>query len=265
MMQEPGLGSRSLPREHTFRRTLALRRVEELGSDLLAAGVEADVGHHGTVRLHAPRLRSLERAKASWPDMCRSRYMLHLDGYSYSASLKYRLACGAVVLRVVGAIAVGRKSVAPIEWWEAATPLRPHEEYVQIDANLSNLMPEVRRLQREPHLSRRISDAAASYAQKAIGPAAISSYMDALLSEYVKLFGKWARVCGRSTGTIHRVSEVDARREACAEARETRQRAESAEHRGLRPSLVCRTVALGAAGRKPSAHELRRGVSVAGA
>ena len=34
------------------------------------------------------------------PEQCRNRYLLHLDGNAYSASLKYKLACGSLVLVV---------------------------------------------------------------------------------------------------------------------------------------------------------------------
>jgi hypothetical protein len=274
-MMEPGLAARTLPREHQFRRSIALRHVASLGAALAAAGVEADVGHYGSLHLR-PSMRGLERARASWPDMCRSRYMLHLDGYSYSASLKYRLACGAVVLRVQGAVGVGRRSLPPIEWFEAATPLRPDIEYVSILPNLSNLVTEVQRLQRDPLRAQRLSDAAARYAATAIAPAAVSSYLEAFLAAYATLFGRWVLRCG-SGRAAPRVPEVDPRSEACAEALEalessrrkksptssapSRSRAPHAghvgadgvngaehaghgaeRHRDLHPSLVCRTI-----------------------
>ena len=233
-LNEPGGGKeKTLPGDHRFRRSRMLRDLWHMRASLSALNVSSDV-------VHISSRYPTNQPRTSWIDMCRSRYMMHVDGYSYAAALKFRLACGAVVLRIAGANSFfNNRLEAPIEWFEAATPLTPGVEYVAIDANRSNLLDEVRQLQSDPLRARAISDAAATYAATAISPAAVSSYLAAVLTAYAALFARWSSRCALAKG---REPDVPTEPAACA-ARAAADAAEVRSPTGLLP-VVCSTLLL---------------------
>lgn len=69
-------GQDRLPREQASRRELAVQHFEALARNLSKLGVRADVR---------------ELPKLSWREMCRARYMLHVDGIGSSMALKCEL------------------------------------------------------------------------------------------------------------------------------------------------------------------------------
>ena len=86
--------------------------LQRLGREDVGVPIDArDSGYFGRSRDYVPVDRQ-----------CDARFLLHLDGNAYSASLKYKLACGSVVV-VVG---------SPFhEWWYAG--LREGVHYVRVD------------------------------------------------------------------------------------------------------------------------------------
>ena len=194
-----------------------LAHMHALQPQLASMNVSVDVGHSSKRGPLGGTLTKFNLPAVDWPTLCRSRYMLHLDGYSYAAALKYRLACGAIVLRVPGGNSIGGQVVeAPIEWFEAATPMRPGVEYVPIWPNMSNLMDEVRELERDPERAQGISNAAVGYTSRALSPASVSSYMAELLHAYALFFSTWQRSCRDLSQ--HRIPEVDPESSACEAA-----------------------------------------------
>ena len=239
VMNQP-FNNRNLPVEHRYRRSRMVELFhDELESKLAELGVSSDVGHAGRLALRGS-ITWMQRQRASWPDQCHSRYQLHVDGFSYAASLKYRLACGAVVLRISGANGVGHRLEAPLEWFEAVRPLRAGVEYVEISPNMSNLVEEVRQLQRDPQKAQRLSAAAASYAANELSQAAVSSFLDAFLTAYATLFAQWHQSCGRAAAHA-RVREVEADPAGCAAAAEREALEAPSADPHLRP-VVCATV-----------------------
>ena len=135
-MNEPAYKT-DLPLMHRFRRSRMLQLIERQ-SRLAALGVQVDVGHvKGKQGFNfVGMMQRFNRQPVDIHTQCRSRYQLHVDGFS-AAALKYRLACGAVILRVTGGNSVAHKLEVPIEWFEAVQPLRPGSEYVAIAPDLS--------------------------------------------------------------------------------------------------------------------------------
>lgn len=167
------------PIEYRIRRSLVGHYFANRSAELAALGLQDDV--------------LLERGRMSWREMCTALYQLHVDGYTNAYSLKYRLACGAVILRVEGGNWVGGHIEVPVEWWEAVEPLVPGLHYIPVQANLSNLMGQLRgtTLPR----SHSIAHQAAGYARRHLSPAAVDCYKLAFLEEYVHLYQRWNKVC----------------------------------------------------------------------
>ena len=191
-----------LPLEHRRRRGYALREVLQQRARLAQAGIAVDV--QGTSPLSASHVRWNARETGhalqghlSWPQQCASRYLLHLDGFSYSASLKYKLACGAVVLRVSGGNLLHRGAQQfepPVEWFEAVHPLA--NATVPLLANLSGWVDELLRVNADEARREALSTAAANYARRHLSPDAVTCYMATVLRAYMRLYGKWEAVCG---------------------------------------------------------------------
>ena len=195
-MNEPAYKT-DLPLMHRFRRSRMLQLIERQASRLAALGVQVDVGHvKGKQGFNfVGMMQRFNRQPVDIHTQCRSRYQLHVDGFSYAAALKYRLACGAVILRVTGGNSVAHKLEVPIEWFEAVQPLRPGSEYVAIAPDLSNLVDHIERLELNPADARRMSSAAAAYASRVLAPAAISNYLTIFLTAYAALYAEWDAVC----------------------------------------------------------------------
>ncbi|KAL6774600.1 hypothetical protein ACKKBG_A25610 [Auxenochlorella protothecoides x Auxenochlorella symbiontica] len=71
----------------------ALVQLRKEGRDEAELGARLDVEDTEFVASNAARFEWVD----TW---CNSKYMLHTAGFSYSAALKYRLACGALVFKV---------------------------------------------------------------------------------------------------------------------------------------------------------------------
>lgn len=191
-----------LPLEQRTRRSVALAAARRASPALARLGVAVDV---------ASATPDETRRRLSWAEMCRARYQLHLDGFGYSFALRYRLACGSIVLRprAVGAVARGLNE-PHFEWWEAAWPMRPGVEYVPLHANLSDLELEVRRLERSPHEALRVWRAAAAYTQRALPPEAASCFWRHFLIAYTGLHAAWQRTCAGAQPAARAVSWLEA-------------------------------------------------------
>ena len=172
---------RRLPLEQQKRREKALRKFSRLHEPLARIGLRQDVRK-------APPL--------SWEDMCRARFALHVDGSGASNALKYRLACGNVVLRVRGLNQLGRFVEPQLEWWELLEPPKSGTEWIEIVANLSTVLSHLQALQATPSRAAAIGQAAARYARRVLSPAVVRCYWLTLLQEYARLFGAWRRTCG---------------------------------------------------------------------
>lgn len=85
--QHQPFNNANLPPEHRYRRSYVLQAMNSLAPRLATLGVAVDV--HATDAQLGQRARD---RKLTWPQMCAARYQLHVDGYSYAAALKYRLA-----------------------------------------------------------------------------------------------------------------------------------------------------------------------------
>lgn len=173
----------TLPLEHRHRRTHAVAQLMQHRGRLERAGIKVDVqGGH-----------------LNWSQQCTSRYLLHLDGYSYSASLKYKLACGAVILRVTGGNLLhrgGRRFEPPLEWFEAVAPLT--NVTIPILANMSDMEAKLLDIHENPSRLKALSTAATNYAQMHLSPDAVMCYLAVVLRTNIRLFGRWKRMCGRS-------------------------------------------------------------------
>ena len=176
-----------LPIEHRRRRGHALRHVLQQRAQLAEAGIAVDV--QGTPSTTHER-------HLSWPQQCISRYLLHLDGFSYSASLKYKLACGAVVLRVEGGNLLhrgGQQFEPPLEWFEAVHPLT--SATIPVPANFSGWVEHLLRVHQDEERREALSTAAAEYARTHLSTDAVACYLASVLRAYLRLYGQWVRVC----------------------------------------------------------------------
>eukprot|EP00966_Prymnesium_polylepis_P076064 1763593-Prymnesium_polylepis.2 len=135
----------------------------------------------------------IEREWMGWKDMCRALYQLHVDGYTNAYSLKYRLACGATMLRIEGGNWVGRTTEVPTEWYEAVTPLEPGVHYLPVFANFSNLVDQVVRTSRQD--AGRIAQHAASYAKHHLSPDAVHCFKSTFITMYAKFYERYSRFC----------------------------------------------------------------------
>lgn len=181
-----------LPSEQRARRSLAVRTFKRLNHTLVSTlGIASDVHFASDSPSHPAHL--------TWPSACNARYQLHVDGIAaYSLALKYRLTCGAVVLRVPGVSVVGNHIEPQREWWEAAVPPTAGVEYEQLDPtlNASKLLATLRRLEADDGAhARRVGRAAAEYAAEQLSPAAVRCYWRSLLVEYASLHARVRRAC----------------------------------------------------------------------
>ena len=184
----------ALPYEQRYRRRLALEaveRLERLGT-LAALNLSADV-----TCWRPESCAPTAGRKLSWARMCESRYMLHLDGFGYSNSLRNRLACGSIVLRPRSLEAVGRVHEQAREWWEAVKPLTDGVEYIPLEANMTNLEGTLYRLEGSPGRARRVQKAALAYVRDYLSADAIVCYWRSLILAYSDLFDKWRVTCQR--------------------------------------------------------------------
>ena len=192
--------SKTMPFEQRFRRYVALDAVERLERDgsLSQLSLSADATCRTQECLQRSRARN-HSEYMSWPEMCRSRYMLHLAGFGFSYALRYRMACGSLVLRPKALEPVGRW-LEPVgrEWWEAVSPLRPGVEYVELDGNLSQLLPELKRLEADRGLARSMQEKAMAYVRDSISDDAVLCYWRQLLEQYAGLFAQYRATCAGS-------------------------------------------------------------------
>ena len=118
---------------------------------------------------------------------CASRYLLHLDGNAYSAGLKYKLACGSLVLKVHSGFD---------EFYYPG--LVPNEHFVPVKAVPNKhverrMVPELLRLLEEAESpagaarARRIAAAGQRFVREQLSEQGISCYWYVLLRHYVLL------------------------------------------------------------------------------
>ena len=186
-----------LPDVQRHRRTVALQQMErfDAAGELDKLNLSANVTCPATSRLrHCNSRRS--SARLSWTEMCRSRYMLHLAGFGFSYALRYRLACGAIVIRPSALESVAQSLESPMEWWEAVRPLRAGVQLVELDANMTHLIEELTQLEaagREG--ARRMQAAALAYVREVLSDDAVLCYWRQLLLKYADIQAAWHKKC----------------------------------------------------------------------
>ena len=168
-----------LPPEQRQRRRFALDTFQSLRTQLRQLGLRADVSGK----------------PLSMQEMCDAKYQLHVDGTSASNSLKCRLACGNVVLRVKALNSVGRFVEPQLEYWELLQPPEAGVEWVELEGNLTNAVPELTRLQREPGLADAIGRKGREYVRRVLSPEAVSCFWLQLLREYATIYAQWRGLC----------------------------------------------------------------------
>ncbi|GAX76445.1 hypothetical protein CEUSTIGMA_g3890.t1 [Chlamydomonas eustigma] len=165
-----------------YRKTLlpVLIGHQQNGTDSENLGLKTDVVDTGFVTSNQKDFVWLDR-------QCTYRYLLHTAGFSYSAGLKYKLACGSVVLLF--------ESKYQEFYYPALKPGEHYESFPEADADTlhKNVFPQIKarlhKLEAEHHDNRPdMAQAARDFARSQLTQEALSCYWLKALIVYSKIF-----------------------------------------------------------------------------
>ena len=121
----------------------------------------------------------------SLDEQCLFQYLPHAPGHTYSAMLKYKLACGSVALPMANAYH---------EWWDRAIVNGTHALTIKKDA--SDLWDVVNRAAADPRGAATIAQGGAQLAEDLLGDDGVDCYWAQLLRRYVPLVMERVADCG---------------------------------------------------------------------
>ncbi|KAI5365280.1 Putative glycosyl transferase CAP10 domain-containing protein [Septoria linicola] len=108
---------------------------------------------------------------------CRYMFIAHVEGRSYSASLKYRQACRSVI--------VAHKLQYIQHYHYLLVAEGPHQNFVQVARDFSDLTPKIEELLANPVKAKEIADnSVGTFRERYLTPAAEACYWRALIRGY---------------------------------------------------------------------------------
>ncbi|KAF2212123.1 hypothetical protein CERZMDRAFT_98037 [Cercospora zeae-maydis SCOH1-5] len=108
---------------------------------------------------------------------CKYMFIAHVEGRSYSASLKYRQACRSVI--------VAHKLQYILHYHYLLVAEGPHQNFVQVERDFSDLTPKIEELLANPIKAQEIADnSVRTFRERYLTPAAEACYWRALIRGY---------------------------------------------------------------------------------
>ncbi|KAJ5494890.1 hypothetical protein N7539_000006 [Penicillium diatomitis] len=130
-------------------------------------------------------------------DHCRYMFIAHVEGRSYSASLKYRQACRSVI--------VAHKLQYIQHHHYLLVSSGPNQNYVEVERDFSNLAEKIEPLVADTDAARRIAtNSVKTFRERYLTPAAEACYWRALLDGYGRVWNGtvdfWSERTGQQRG-----------------------------------------------------------------
>ncbi|KAE8354216.1 glycosyl transferase family 90-domain-containing protein [Aspergillus coremiiformis] len=140
----------------------------------------------------------LERTNImSMEDHCRYMFIAHVEGRSYSASLKYRQACNSVI--------VAHKLQYIQHHHYLLVPDGPHQNYIEVERDFSDLSRKIEPLLNDPATGQRIANnSVRTFRERYLTKAAEACYWRQLFDRYGNVWNSsvpiWSDVSQRERG-----------------------------------------------------------------